>query len=396
MKPAVGGLLIGGIGFFFPQIFGTGLGTIEKALHGELALQLLFFLVVAKVVATSVSLGSGSSGGVFAPALFIGAALGGAVGKLAYHHMPFPVAPPGAYALVGMASVFAGAAHAPVTAILIVFEMTGDYRMILPIMVAVVVATSISQLLRRESIYTVRLKKHGVDTAALEEVRLLGALQVRDAMSADFATVPNHLPAKELIERMSQEKDKSFFVVNSQEDLVGVIKLEEVQAILLEEKIQAIIANDVASPLPERCFADEPLNEAAKLMLTNHCAQLVVSDPSRPNRIVGLLKSEDIFRAYADMTSKRSDLVSRAEQQFYQEKGTFSVQFTISARSPASGKMIKELDLPEGVVLTSIKRRSAILSPKGDTVLKTRDKVWAVMIPESEPAFREWLKRYQL
>ena len=396
LKPAVGGLLIGLIGVHFPHVMGAGLDTIGKVLQGDFELKLLFFLIFLKIAATSFSLGSGSSGGVFAPALFIGAVLGGVIGKLAFNHMPFPVEAPGAYAVVGMASVFAAAAHAPVTAILIVFEMTQDYRMILPIMVSVVTATSIAQFISRESIYTIKLKKGGIDFASFEDAKVLGALQVRDAMGANYEIIPNALPARKVIERMFKHKHKSFLAVNQEGDLIGFIRPEEVQEILLDEDLRMINAADIMNPLIHYCYPEEPLNEAARLMMTYNLPFLPVVDPSDTRRVVGILNPDNVFKAYIHLSKKRSDFVDRAEQSFSRVGGMTSAHFMAPADFPAGGKLIKELQLPKGVILASIKRNGTVLTPKGNTLLKPGDEVWAIFNPGGEQIFQEWLKRNKL
>ena len=138
LKPVPGGLALGLLGMFLPQVFGVGYPAMDSALHGDYGLLLLVILVVAKVVAVSVTIGSGGSGGVFAPSLFIGAMLGTAFGTAANLVWPGAIGPAGAYGLVGMGAVFAGAARAPITSVIILFELTGDYRIILPLMLAVV------------------------------------------------------------------------------------------------------------------------------------------------------------------------------------------------------------------------------------------------------------------
>jgi CIC family chloride channel protein len=177
-KPVLGGLLLGLLGWVsfqadaVPRIFGVGYPSVEAALVGELALPVLLALGLLKLVATSLTLGSGGSGGVFAPSLFMGAMLGGAFGMLVDAVAPAWTGPPGAYALVGMAAVFGGAAHAPVTAILILFEMTGDYAIILPLMLATVVSTLVTCALSPESIYSLKLVRRGVD---LRRVQVFGS-----------------------------------------------------------------------------------------------------------------------------------------------------------------------------------------------------------------------------
>lgn len=392
-KPAVGGLIIGLIGVYFPQIFGSGLHTIENALLGGFGLATLLSLVLIKIFATSISLASGTSGGVFAPALFIGAVFGGALGKIFSElGLPFDIASAGAYAIAGMASVFSAAAHAPVTAILIVFEMTGDYQMILPIMVAVVISTSISQIIHRESIYTVKLKKKGIDISKVEEAKYLSAIQVRDAMTDKYMTVENTLPAKELISLMSQNKGKAFFVVNSENELKGYVKPKKAQETLFDKDAAEITVDEITSPVPGKCFPDDPLNDASVLMMSQNTTQLPVVDPLNPKAVIGVLKSEDIFKAYTNITTRRDDLLSRAETLSSDITGTVQLRFTVLPTSKFVDKQIKEIDVPDGVVLTSIQRKGMTLIPEGHTQIEERDKIWAVVIPEHEKEFRDWLK----
>jgi CIC family chloride channel protein len=396
IKPAVGGLIVGAIGFYFPQVFGMGFKVIEHTFSGTLDLKLLLILLILKMLTTSVSLGSGGSGGTFAPTLMVGAVLGGALGKIIYGHVPFLTGLPGAYALAGMASVFAAAFHAPVTAIFLVFEMTRDYQMILPIMITSVVATSIAQLLNRESMDTMKLQKSGLNLQHLEEVRVLGALQVRDAMSNAFELISNSLSVKEVMDHMAHDKDKSFFLINEKGDTVGWIKREEIQAALVEENMQAILATDIASPLSEYCFTDEPLSESAKLMLEHNVTQIPVMDPLQPAHVVGVLKSEDIFRAYTDLTSRRSDIRNRLESESSSQANVVTVRFIVTASSDVAGKMIKDIDLPRELILTAIKKGKVEIVPHGDSVLKTMDKVWAVISREHEAEFIHWVKNHHL
>lgn len=391
LKPAVGGLGIGMIGFFFPQVFGSGLETIENAIHGNLELKILLILIVLKMIATSVSLGSGSSGGVFAPALFVGAVLGGSVGKLFYGRVPFDMAPPGAYAMVGMASVFAGAAHAPVTAILIVFEMTGDYKLILPLMVATVVSVSLAQLISRESIYTEKLKQKGIDIDSMEEVKVLGAIQVRDAMTKDFVTVPQKMKAQEVVELMSKETDKTFFVTNEKKEMIGAIKKKDLQAMILEEDLSIFVADDITTSVPDYCFSDEALSDAAQLMREHHVTEIPVVEETNAKVVIGVLRSADIFNAYTQLSLHRDKLVSGLDQEDTHAQGTSHMRFSITSRSGLAGKFIRDLALPDGTVLTSIVRGTKTLVPEGHTELRNHDKIWAVVHPEHEDAFRGWL-----
>ena len=162
LKPAIGALAVGVVGTYLPEVFGNGLPAVEKALHASLTWKILLILFFAEIFCNSATLGSGGSGGVFAPALYIGAMLGGAFGSGVHYLWPASTAGAGAYALVGMAAVFGGAAHAPLTAILILFEMTNDYQIILPLMAATVTSVSLSQRLAKDSIYTLKLRRAGL------------------------------------------------------------------------------------------------------------------------------------------------------------------------------------------------------------------------------------------
>jgi CIC family chloride channel protein len=390
LKPAAGGLLIGCVGFFFPQICGSGLKTIEEALHGSLILQTLLILIFVKIFATSVSLGAGSSGGVFAPLLFIGAVLGGAVGNLfTYYHFA-EIAPPGAYALVGMASLFAAAAHAPITAILIVFEMTGSYGMILPIMVAVIAATSVSQLLIKDSIYLRRLKHKGIDISSFDEAQILGGLHVSDAMSHDFIIIPVDTAVQELIDSLSKEL-KTIFAVDEKGKLIGVVKWLDLNELVASQN-KSVKVRDVVIPITDYSFSDEPLNEAARLMGAHHLSELPVVDSLETSKIIGVLRAEDIFRTYSDHISKHTNIKTEIQHEAFVPMDMKTIIFTITPRSPILGQLIKNIGLPEGVHFNTIKRGQRFLIPNGKTILNLKDRVSSTVMPQHEKVFREWLK----
>jgi CIC family chloride channel protein len=170
LRPAVGGLLLGGLLVCLPQMYGVGYPVLGKAVSGGYLAGFLLILLVGKMVATSLTIGIGGSGGVFAPSLFIGAMLGTAFGDVAGSALPSIAGPAGAYGLIGMGAVFAGAARAPITAVMIMFELTGEYSIILPLMTAIVLATGISHAITGDTIYTVKLRRRGVDLGTRETI----------------------------------------------------------------------------------------------------------------------------------------------------------------------------------------------------------------------------------
>lgn len=391
-KAALGGIILGCMGVFAPQVLGSGLSTIGETLLGNIPMQLMLALVFLKIFATSISLGSGSSGGVFAPALFIGAVLGGSFGKFFEGRTPFEIAPSGAYALVGMASVFAAGAHAPVTAILIVFEMTGDYQIILPLMITTVVAVSLSQALRRESIYTIKLKERGIDFESMSGTSVLASMQVRDVMVADFEQVPREMPAREVLQRMAKEKNKPFYVVDRNGDYVGEISRQEL-SVLLDKDLDAFLADDLVSSGPEICSEEDVLSHAAHFMTLHGVSEMVVMKNEQIKKVVGVLKSTDIFHALTSSGEKRDALLSRADfHDSHLEGRPVQIRFSVHSRSPIANQEIRTIGIPNGVVFTSILRKNKSLIPEGSTVLLGRDKVWAVITPTNEQIFLNWLK----
>jgi CIC family chloride channel protein len=168
LRPAVGGVLLGGLLLGLPQLYGVGYPVLERAVDGRYAVAFLLVLLVGKMVATSLTIGIGGSGGVFAPSLFIGAMLGETFGQVVHVAVPAVAPSPGAFALVGMGAVFAGAARAPITAVLMMFELTGEYHIILPLMAAIVLAAGCSKLLSADTIYTRKLLRRGIDLHAPE------------------------------------------------------------------------------------------------------------------------------------------------------------------------------------------------------------------------------------
>ena len=198
LRPAVGGILLGALLLVLPQMYGVGYPVLGNGIAGKYGIALLLVLLVAKMVATSLTIGIGGSGGVFAPSLFIGAMLGAAYGQIVGHLVPGVAGPAGAYALIGMGAVFAGAARAPITAVIIMFELTGEYSIILPLMAAIVLATGVSHLVSSDTIYTLKLRRRGVDLDAPAHADLLAAVSVAQAMGPAGRTIPADLPLPEV------------------------------------------------------------------------------------------------------------------------------------------------------------------------------------------------------
>ncbi|MDH4034429.1 MAG: chloride channel protein, partial [candidate division Zixibacteria bacterium] len=245
-KPAVGGLMLGCIAIFYPQVLADGYETISLTLHGQLGVSLLLLLIVLKLLATSFTLGSGNSGGIFAPSLFMGAVGGGAFGFLVNYLFPGTVATPGAYALVGMAGMVAAATHAPITAMLIIFEMTSDYRIILPLMVTVVFAALIAGKLFEHSVYTIKLARRGIDIRGGKDINVLRSHKVSEIMDSKFETLSAATPLLSIFHAIERSSDSYFIVLDSAEQLRGVLSFQDIRSLMSEHTLDhLVIAQDV-------------------------------------------------------------------------------------------------------------------------------------------------------
>ena len=378
-KPAIGGLAIGTIGVWFPQIFGVGYESIESALGGRMLLTAMLAILVVKILATSITIGSGGSGGVFAPSLFIGAMLGGAFGILAHGLWPGITAVSGAYALVGMAAVFAGAAHAPITAILIVFEMTNDYRIILPLMTAVVTATLISQRLSRETIYTLKLRRRGIDIHARRRVNLMETIPVSEAMTTDFEAVTDRTPVSELVEKFTQTGHHGFPVVADDGDLIGIVTLSDLEETVVDEETDLLV-EDIMTRSLLLAYPDETLEEALRRFGARDVGRLPVVDRANPRKIVGILRRSDIISAYSRASLQHAELLARIERMKVETGPEVKfVEVEVSAASESVNKKVAELILPRESVLVSIRRKGMTIIPHGDTVIRPGDRIIALV-----------------
>ena len=297
IKGAIGGAMIGCIGFFYPHIFGVGYETISQVLRGEMLGTILIALLVAKILATSVTIGSGGSGGIFAPSLFIGAVLGGLFGNVAQTLFPQMTASPGAYAIVGMGAVVAGTTRAPITAMLIIFEMTADYRIILPLMFACTIGLVISTLLSRESIYTLKLIRRGVNIHGGKELNVLKSLKVSQVMHPEIEMVSPSVPLAELVTRMMVSPHAHLFVVAGNNRVHGYISMETLRPILKDyETVSNVVnASDLMDTKVTVVTPGETLDMVMQLFGRFALEEIPVVDKGH---IVGTVRKSDVIEAY--------------------------------------------------------------------------------------------------
>ncbi|MEW5922395.1 MAG: chloride channel protein [Candidatus Zixiibacteriota bacterium] len=299
LKPAVGGLLLGIIGIYFPQVFADGYDTIKLTLYGNMMVWLTLVLIFLKILATSLTLGSGNSGGIFAPSLFIGAVAGGTFGYVAHALFPAITATEGAYALVGMAALVAGTTHAPITAILIIFEMTSDYRIILPLMVAVVFSTLVARRLFEPSIYTIKLIKRGIFLKGGKDTAVLKASNVEEIMDREFETIPAAMPLAKIVEKVEASKGTTFIVTDRLGKFVGILSFQDLLGILTQHTLDfLVIAKDIATVDNVTVSPDDDLDTALKRLNLKDSKMLPVVNRSDPSIILGVLRREDLIQFY--------------------------------------------------------------------------------------------------
>lgn len=299
LKPALGGLILGLIGVFYPQVFSDGYDTIRLTLYGNMLVWLTLILIFLKIAATSLTLGSGNSGGIFAPSLFIGAVTGGTFGFLA--HMVFPdiTATEGAYALVGMAALVAGTTHAPITAMLIIFEMTSDYRIILPLMVSVVFSTLVARRLFEPSIYSIKLIKRGIFLKGGRDTAVLRGSKVSEVMDRDFDTIRADTPMARILEKVEASKGTTFMVTDRVGKFVGILSFQDLLGILTQHTLDyLVIAKDIATTDYVTVYPDDDLENAQQKLAVKDSKLIPVVNRNDPSIILGVLRREDLVRYY--------------------------------------------------------------------------------------------------
>lgn len=303
LRPAVGGLLLGGFLLALPQMYGVGYPVLERMVNGHYGLAFLLLLVLGKIIATSLTIGIGGSGGVFAPSLFVGAATGAAFGLCAHDVAPHLVAPLGVYALVGMGAVFAGAARAPITAILILFELTGEYTIILPLMAAVVLATITSTLLSHETIYTLKLARRGIDIGASHQSRRLRARPVAEAMEPPPEALPVAAPLAQAAGTLARTSHGSLPLVDDTGRYQGVLTARAVAEALDEPERAGSTAGSLAVSPPVITAASN-LADALRALRGANSGGIAVLDPDG-HGVTGWITHQSVLAATHPLSHAR-------------------------------------------------------------------------------------------
>ena len=385
VKPALGGLLVGVIGLKFPQIFGVSYEAMDAGLAGQMGLLLAFVLIFAKILGTSLTLGSGGSGGIFAPSLFLGAMTGNVIGSL-YKNF-FPNAPnamdlPGAFSLVGMGAVVAGATHAPITAIVIIFELTNDYKIILPLMLSCIIASLMTVGIHKQSIYTLKLKRRGILFSEGREVNILKSLNVKDFVSQDHQVFLNTEHVGRIIDLAISSKHHTFQIVDSDNNYIGCFSLNQMKTLVQDKELldSLLIAEDLAVPGIAIDYEDN-LEQAMKIFGREDVSEITLL---KGNKFAGVIKRKDVIEAYNNEIVKKEAAEGLIQKLKFSPKsksfdiGTGYKIMEIEAPSSFWDKSLKTLNLKADhrVDILLIKRKfppKTIPLPSAEEVIRKED-----------------------
>ena len=352
MKPVIGGLGIGISALIFPQIMGVGYNSINNALHGNMIWYVALALVFIKILATSLTLGSGGSGGIFAPSLFMGAMLGAFFGYFVHELFPEITAGPGAYALVAMGGLVAGTTRAPITAIIIVFELTNDYNIILPLMVTCIISTILSSKLTRESIYTLKLLLRNINLSEGTETNVMESLFVREVYTEKFEGINISDNFSMIVNKVIRGRSIDYPITNSRGIIAGMISMYDIKDYLFEKDSLSnlLIANDLAKQNYECVTLEDNCQVALDKIAKCGFEGIPVIEASNSKKIIGMIWRNDIQDAYQKEIERR-EITTNLASSITMKESEKTVQFL-------EGYSIAEVKAPFSFVDKSIRQLS--------------------------------------
>lgn len=380
------------IGVVWPEILGTGQDFVGDVLRGAIdhAWWTFGLLAVLKALATAATLGGRGSGGIFMPSLFIGATTGFGFALLVDPIWSLSTINPGAFALVGMAATFSAVARAPLTSILIVFELTGDYGLVLPLMVAAAISTILAGRVRPESAYSAPLARMGIHPVSGEVTDLLDTVHVEDVARHSFVSVAPTATLGAVQATMQRNRLQGVPVVIDG-TLLGVVAASDVMR--AGGPSDQGTAADVMTPNPATVTLRTPVSEALERMAALGVGRLPVVDENDRTRLITMFRREDVVAAYhlalgatARARTRRDQFGARTDSD------TRFFELAITPGSLADGRAISEIPWPEGCVVVSVHRGPSLLVPTGGTVIRAGDAITAFGSDEARDRLIERLK----
>lgn len=295
--PVVGGLLVGLMGWFVPQVLGVGYKYVGNALDGTMAIKLMVLLIVLKLFAITTCYASGNAGGIFGPSLFLGAMLGGAIGTVAHRWLPAYTAAPGAYALVGMGALFAGVVRAPMTSVLMIFEMTRDYTVIVPLMIANLASLFISARFQPAPIYEALAHQDGIHLPSAKSRDDFRGHSIREVMRAAPEIFPAQITVAEALQRAHSSSFRSW-LIQDEGSIVGVLSRAALEKAQIEQRAEHTLGSLFESLIFPHVHADQPIHFALERMSRAHIDILPVVNRADINRLEGVVTLRDVLDSY--------------------------------------------------------------------------------------------------
>jgi chloride channel protein, CIC family len=393
MRPVIAGIIVAGLIFVEPALFGTGQEVTNALLVNEHVAAItgsggelwwvLILLAIGKAVSTSFTIASGGSGGAFMPSLFMGAAVGTGFARLASTFWTGAPIEPGAFAVVGMAAMFAVVGRAPLTAILIVFEVTGarDYELVLPLMLAATLGTFFGERFMKDSVYTMALKRKGIRLTRSGEVDILDTVSVGSVMiTPPFVAAPG-MSVADAERQLNTHRSHGVPVVDDGE-LVGIVTVTDMNRATGDRGLATV--GDVMTPRPVTVDPGTPVSRALERMAALGVGRLPVVAADDPRRLVGVFRREEAVRAYHEALNSTTDHhLHRARLAQRTQPGAGYYDFRVPLGSIADGRRVRDVAWPEGSTLVSIRRNREVLVPTGDTEMIAGDVVTAFGTPSS-------------
>lgn len=333
----IGFALVGGIGIAFPHVYGNGAETVNLALHEALPIYLLVALPFAKLLATAITRGCGGSGGIFTPTLMLGALVGGAFGYVVHAWFPAQTAEYGAYALVGMGAVLAGTTHAPIMAIMMIFEQTNSYTIILPLMLVCIVSNLVARRLQPEPLHLDALRRRGVVLPSGPEAGLMRSVRVADVMHDDVEAVTERDPFTKVVEYFLRHPRNFLYVTDENRRFVGAISLHAIKDVLTAgQALDVVIAADLVEPF-EMVTPNEFLADTMERFWRQHAERLPVVQDEASRTLIAWVSQRDLIGIYSQEILKKRQLLARFT--------------TWDESAPGRGSYV---ELPEGVALRTL------------------------------------------
>jgi CIC family chloride channel protein len=396
-RPLAAGMVIATIGLVDDRALGTGQAFLSDLMRisdtdaTDLVLWTLPILALLKMVTNAFTRSGGGSAGTFMPSLFIGGVLGTALAIAVQPIWVFSDLQPGSYAMVGMAATFAAVARAPLTAIIMVFEITGNYALVLPLMLAASVASFVADRIHPDSVYTMPLTRAGVHLVQTEDVDLLDTVTVGEVMTHLDDTLQPSMSLSEAARFLDESRHHGMPVVESNGELAGVLTLLDVA--LAEGNPDEMLVRDVMTARPITVTPTMPVSSALARMAALGVGRLPVVDDLDPQRVVGMFRRNSVVAAYHHALGATTDrhLYRQRLRQRVQPGATF-YEVPVPSASDAAGKRIREVAWPEDAVLVSIRRNDGVIIPHGDTVIRVNDTLTAFGHGDSRVAVAEILE----